>query len=337
MVDAFTKRNHYNPCFWTALWNRGYFEDWTAGRRAGEVARDQSIFTLNIRADKILPTKVANVHYEKDLGVAEITPESMKRFCRRWHPQEYERLSAYVDSDPKTLYVDFEDILAGIEKLGVYSPLMRSAKIGGVESTDQKAFLACALVIHAMRSHEFMTGMLDGTPAAGIEKWEYFWLLKNAWANPLILARAVIPLGMGRWTLYRTVDHRFPLCDSPIMIDRDTLMAVLSPRLLLEIDLTIPCPVDHWIVRNDISSTKYKEFRRRAIANSFKDILFHEPTVLAEWQSLREYRERVARLSDPSIAVRCVHEAASRVIWAMGGFDRVPDDFESWAAKYINA
>src|ERR1035441_4280731 len=22
--DTFTKRNHYNPCFWTALWNEDY-------------------------------------------------------------------------------------------------------------------------------------------------------------------------------------------------------------------------------------------------------------------------------------------------------------------------
>ena len=108
MVDAFTKRNHYNPCFWTALWNRNYFEDWAASRQAGEGARDQVVFTLNVRADKIFPTKVANVHYEKNLGVAEITPESMKRFCRRWHPQEYERLSEYVNSNPETLYLDFE-------------------------------------------------------------------------------------------------------------------------------------------------------------------------------------------------------------------------------------
>jgi hypothetical protein len=125
-----------------------------------------------------------------------------------------------------------------------------------------------------------MTSMLDSTTPIGIEKWEYFWLLKNAWSHPLILARAGAPLAMSQWTLYRTVDHRFPLCDSPVMIDRDTLMVVLSPRLLLEINLTTPCPEDHWTVQNGISTRKYREFRRRAIANSFKDILFHEPAVL---------------------------------------------------------
>jgi hypothetical protein len=295
------------------------------------------VFTLNVRADKIFSTKVANVHYEKNLGVAEITAESMKRFCRRWYPQEYERLSEYFNSTPGTLYLDFEDILAGIEGLKTYSALMQAAKIRGLESTEHKAFLACALIIQAMRSHELMTGILGSITPIGIEKWAYFWLLKNAWANPLILARAVAPLAHSQWTLYRTVDHRFPLCDSPVMIDRDTVMAVLSPRLLLEINLTMPRPEGYWTVRSGISSSKYREFLRRAIANSFKDILFHEPPVLKEWQSLHEYRERVVQLNDPFSAVHCVHEAASRVVWAINGFGRVPDDFESWAGQYLNA
>src|SRR5436190_497227 len=26
-----TSRNHYNPCFWVALWNKSYFQAWQSG------------------------------------------------------------------------------------------------------------------------------------------------------------------------------------------------------------------------------------------------------------------------------------------------------------------
>lgn len=232
MADVFTKRNHYNPCFWTALWNIGYFEALVGGLENTSPARDQEVFALNVRANRIYATKVGKVHYDKNLGVAEITPVAMKRFCKRWFPNEYEGLSRYVEENPETLYMDFEDILEGIEEKGRYDCLIEAARVGGLSSTEHKGFITCILIIHAMRSHEMMASMLDLTGSFGLEKWEYFWLLKNAWGNPFVLARAATPLVAAQWILYRTSDHRFPLCDSPVMIKRDTLMAVLSPRLL---------------------------------------------------------------------------------------------------------
>jgi hypothetical protein len=92
MADAFTKRNHFNPCFWTALWNEEYFENWVRAEQSNTEPREQLIFALNLRSNKIYKTKVANLFYEKNLGLAEITVESIKRFCLRWHPQEYDRL-----------------------------------------------------------------------------------------------------------------------------------------------------------------------------------------------------------------------------------------------------
>ena len=106
------------------------------------------------------------------------------------------------------------------------------------------------VVTQAMRSHEFMSSMVPRTSAAGLEKWEYFWMLKHMWADRIALARAMTPLACARWTLYRTDRHRFPLCDSPVMINRDNVKMTLSPRLLAEIDLTVQAPEDKWIVRD---------------------------------------------------------------------------------------
>jgi hypothetical protein len=335
VTHAFTKRNHYNPCFWTALWNRAYFRSIREGAAVAGIARDHVVHTLNLRGDAVFPTTVGNVHYEKDLGVAPITPDSMKSFCRRWYPSEYEGLAEYVDRNPETLYLDFEDTLEGLERIGVYRSLMRAARIGGISSVCHNGFLTCALVVHVMRSHELMTSMIESSSVRGLQKWEYFWLLKNAWANRLMLARAATPLAMGQWTLYATVEDQFPLPDSPIMIKRDTLMAVLSPRLLLEINLTVSKPEAWWVVRDGISPSKYREFRRRAIGNAFKDIIFHDAALLEKWRALPEYRQRKAALTDPETRERLVREAASRAIWGLNGFGRVPPNFETWIGKYL--
>lgn len=257
--DHFTKRNHYNPCSWTALWNRSYFDAVRAGAVKSLSPRKQTVFVLNLMADTVFETTVENVHYDKGLGVAEITPDAMKDFCRRRYPKEYESLAEYVDKNPETLSLDFEDILEWIENKCGYDSLLEVARVGNLSSAEHRGFLICVLIIHAMRSHEMMASMIAFADAAGIPKWEYFWMLKNAWGNPVTLARPATQLAIGRWILYRTAEHRFPLCDSPVMIGRDTLIATLSPNLILEVDFNKTSPPDSWELREGISRSKYKE------------------------------------------------------------------------------
>lgn len=140
MAHVFTKRNHYNPCFWTSLWNTEYFEAWARTGKPEAEPREQLVFALSLRSERIYRTKVSNLFYEKNLGVAKITPESMKTFCQRWHPQEYERLCAFLAENPETIYLDFEQILAAIERLDTYSWLLKAAKVGGIESAEHNGF-----------------------------------------------------------------------------------------------------------------------------------------------------------------------------------------------------
>lgn len=328
MRNAFTKRNHYNPCFWTAYWNPVYFEAALNDNASKLNPREQQIFCLNARANKVLPTIVENVHYDKELGVAEITQDQMKRFCKSRFPAEYEQFYRNIENHPETLYLDFEDILSGIENKGVYNSLMEVIRRGGLASVEHKGFLSCLLAIHALRSHEVMNSMLDAAAKLGIAKFEYFWLLKNAWSNPYILARAVTPLALSQWVLYRTEEHCFPLCDSPVMVGKSTVMVVLSPRLLLEINLNVPFPEDRWIERAGVSASKFREFRRRAINNTFKEIIFHSAEELDRWRRLPEFISRSTLLSDAKQYDAIIGEAAGRVLWAIDGFGRVPPDFE---------
>jgi len=337
MSHVATKRSHYNPCFWTALWNKPFFESWLRDAPRRGKRREQLVWVLNLRGCKILQDKVANVHFDKDLGVAEITNESAERFCRRWFPDELPGVEAWSSAHPGAEYfIDFEDVLAGMERFGVYGALMKAARIGRVDSLEHKGFVACALALHAMRSHELMADMTEGG-AIGLEKFEYFWLLRNAFGNPLILGRAAVPLASGQWILYRADDHRFPLCDSPVMVNRGSMMAVLSPRLLLEINLNVAGYENLPLVRDRISASKFREFRHRAIGNTFKEIIFSDRAVLEEWQSSREFRVRVAALCDPAKAAECIRAASKRVKWALSGFGRISPSWEEWAPTVFAA
>lgn len=231
--------------------------------------------------------------------------------------------------------MDFENILAGTERHG-HEWLLEAARHGGFCSVEHKGFVTCLVIVQAMRSHEFMAAMVRATSASGIEKWEYFWMLKQTWADRLALARAAAPLAAGRWTIYRTDQHRFPLCDSPVMINRDNVMMTLTPRLLAEIDLTVQRPEDKWVVRQGISSSKYREFRRRAINNTFKDIIFSDSAELEAWKVLPDFRTRMRELSTRHGEQQAQQFGAQRIMWALWGFGRVPDDFEEWIESVID-
>jgi hypothetical protein len=329
MVDAFTRRNHYNPCFWTALWNEDYFRGYCSDTAGGSSPRDQVVYALNLRASKVLRTTVERVHYHKDLGVAEIDAESVKRFCARWYPDKYDSMVEYVTAHPEKVYLDFEDILTGMESLRHYDAWMRSAKLGDLQSFEDKGFLAAAFMIHAMRSYEYMSAAISRASEIGINKWEYFWQLKNIWSNNQFLARATIVPALARWTLWRTQNHSFPLCDSPVMIDRDSVMVTLSPRLLLEIDLTVPDPEPPWIIREDLPAEKFAEFRQRSINNSFKEILFCDERVLLDWLASEEMVTRIAALKDPGRNQECVRQSVRRTNYGLTGFGRIPRELES--------
>jgi hypothetical protein len=119
------------------------------------------------------------------------------------------------------------------------------------------------------------------------------------------------------------------------MIQRDSVMVVLSPRLLLEINLSVTSPEDLWLVREGISSSKFREFRRRAIANSYKEIIFHDKEALNDWRSTPEYKIRVRTLRNPVSSSSAVREGAMRVLWMINGMGRVPDDFENVIRPYF--
>ena len=74
---AITKKNHTNPCFWTALWNPIYYNNFISGNNTAK-AREQIVFSLEIKVPKILQRKVKDVHYVDGLGLGVYTDEQIE-------------------------------------------------------------------------------------------------------------------------------------------------------------------------------------------------------------------------------------------------------------------
>lgn len=310
-----TKRNHYNPCFWTAHWNPAYFELARKGEQRRAEVRSQQVFVLNVKANKIYSDNVDNVHYDKGIGLAEITPEDAKGFCRRHFPDAYEEFCKEYEAHPETVCLDFENVLTGLEETPAYTTLLEVIRKGCMRSLRQKGELTSFLAVHELRSHAAMNSMVEMTEAAGLPKFEYLWMLKRFLSRRDKLYPYAVAIGSGRWRFYRAYRDTFPLADTPILLQPASLMIALSPRLLLEIDRTDQSCENGWVGVNHIPQAKLEEFRRRTLGNTFREIIFGDRKLLEEWQRTPEFAARHALMADTRTYNAKVAEYLDGSVW----------------------
>ena len=95
------RRNHYNPCFWTALWNSHYFRLAAVGGNPLPPAREQIVHVLSPKSGTSFRAKVKSVHYDKNLGIAEISREACEDFVQRYYP---DRHGSFVHENGQVTY-----------------------------------------------------------------------------------------------------------------------------------------------------------------------------------------------------------------------------------------
>jgi hypothetical protein len=293
-----TKRNHYNPCFWTAFWNRDYYDASLHGSPSRLIPREQVVYALNVKSGSIRDAKVDDVHFDKNLGFAEITFESAKKFCKRHHPDKYDDFCRNSRNDQYPVYIDFEDILSKFEDLPPYRILLDVVKRQDLTSRDEKAFLASFIYLQWLRSHAIMNAAIEWGLAHDVEKFEHFVLLKWALSTPEFLYAPVAQLVSLHWTFYRTDEDTFPLTDSPILMHEKSVVIALSPRLLLKLTPGTQADEDTWYAVNHIQKSKIEEFRRLTIENTFREIIFSDRNLLERWKNSAEFQRRAATIRE---------------------------------------
>jgi hypothetical protein len=290
-----TKRTHYNPCFWTAFWNPDYYQSAMQGLNSDLKPRDQMVYSLNVKANKIYKTKVNSVHYEKNLGIAEITYEQALEFCKRNDPKDFNNFLKTSDRSQYPLFLDYENILTGLELTPAYQVLPDVIKRQNILNKMEKGFLADFIFMQLLRGHAIMSSLLEVNELNGIPKFEYFvklkWILSSAEVTYPIVAR----IGLSQWIFYITEKDTFPLCDSPVLVKPNNIMIALSPRLLLVVLLDKAS--DSWLVKEGIRPELFHDFKKRTLRNTFREIIFSDKHLLEKWQISRIFHQRVEKIN----------------------------------------
>jgi hypothetical protein len=313
-------RTHYNPCFWTAYWNPSYYAAAVGGSAHALSARSQTAFALSVKADKIFETTVEHVHVDKDVAPAMITFADMKEFVRRNHPSTFETFCAETDPNEFPYRLNLESMFRHFEGLSPYVCLRDVIANGRPRSLEEKANIACFVILQGIRSHAIMHSLLEMTGRSGRPRFEYFIHLKWSLGETDFLDRTAGRLALARWVLYRTRDDTFPLSDSAVLTKPGSIMVALSPRLLLEIFPWVPSNNDPWELRNTIKPGKLAEFRKRTIGNTFREIIFGQQCTLEYWRETKEFRGRVLLLQghqEYNVRVAADHESET---WLINAF-----------------
>lgn len=319
----FTKRNHYNPCFWTALWNPAYYSAFVLGTPLPGEARMQVVSALSVKSGRIRRTSVDRAHYDKGLGVAEITREAAEEFARRCHPDEYEQFLEDNASAEYPVYLDFEEFLSGLEAMRPYEVLLDVARSASVDTVLDKTDLALFVLLQNVRSHSMLNAAVQWHEENERQKFEAFVTLKWFLQDPRVLARIIAPMMTSRWTLYVADSDAFPLCDSPILINRQSTLVALSPRLLLQLQPHIRESPEAMPRRRRVKDSKLEELRRRTIGNTFREIIFSDSVRLASWQRSLEFAHRTALMRDAKRYNRLVASRPDGELWHVNAFSNL--------------
>jgi hypothetical protein len=316
-MDA-TKKNHYNPCFWTALWNLEYFRLAKEGATRDLIARKQVVHALSVKSGACFRTSVEGIHYDKNLGVAEITKTSASEFVRRRHPDQYAEFIKDATSN-YPVFLDFENILTGMEGLDPYRTLMKVALKGSIDNVVQKANLGSFVLLQCIRSHSIMNSMIELYGDLGYEKFEHFVTLKWMLEDTQHLFNLVNPIVCCQWILFKSTSFSFPLCDSPVLVTPESIMIALSPNLLLEISPKIKTREDSSPISLLVPEEKISEFRQRTIGNTFREII-GDRIVLESWRESEEFRSRHGLMKNVKKYNSMVRKNGEREIWQINSY-----------------
>lgn len=315
-----TKRNHYNPCFWTALWNPIYFDSFLKGTHSKLSARDQMVHALSVKSGNIFYSKVDNIHFDKNLGMAEITYESSLNFCRSYHPEKLEEFRKINKPKDYPVFIDLEDLLTHLERSHTYNTLLETIRNQTVVTPFEKSMLACWIYIQLLRGHAAMSSSLEWNVQIRIEKFEYFVLLKWALSDRNFLFKQIGSIALSHWVFYRTQTDTFPLSDSPVLVNDDSVIVTLSPRLLLEMLNRPGLGEISWDVKDGIDNQKLDEFQKRTIGNTFREIIFSDKQTLEAWKQTEAFENRVETVNNMKSYNTLVLKEKQRELWHLNAF-----------------
>jgi hypothetical protein len=155
---------------------------------------------------------------------------------------------------------------------------------GKIETLEEKAELAWFIHTLQMRNHITFNKTLDTFDLFDRPKFEMFLNIKWTLSDTDLMMKLLAPILMGTWTLYRSNEFKFPICDNPILMSgRSNFLLPISPKHLLKVEIDKPVNVTTAPVcyhKKLPYLFVYNDFIKRTIRNAKRDIIFSEPALL---------------------------------------------------------
>lgn len=291
---SITKNTHYNPCFWTALWNYDYYVAFKNDNHNKLKARNQVIYSLNLKSEKIIKTNIDNTFYEKYTGIADLSVDNMLKYCKKRFPEEYNELKDKIENT-EDLRIDFENYFSLFENDFGYKTLLGLNKKGKIDSLREKTYISLFVFVHFFRNPIHLNPLFRFFEQMDYEKFEVFHFFKYAiFSDPKELMKAIMPILSKKWTIFKSRRY-LPLGDNPILQDNSSFFIILSPYLILRIsDKNVP--KEYLCTYSKVSYFLHRKVRRLTIQNSFREIISHDRKILERMLKSKIFSEHQQRL-----------------------------------------
>lgn len=271
-----TIENHFNPCFWTAYWNFNYLEAKRKGEKILKSPREQIVYNLNIKANKILLDKTKNIFVQKRAGIAEITNDKEYQKLKENASNQFD-----VPFEEDNLIFDFENHFTEFENLSKEA-IEKTIVSKKIETIEDKTFIAFFILMQSFRNHRNLDDFISNYIQEGRSKLDLFIELKKSLTNGDKLASILIPIVFCKWKIYSPNKPMFPLTDHSVLNKNDNIFFPISPDLLIEVKVgkktEAICSYS-----DKISKWKYLRFKNRSILFSTREIIFGNDEILKVW------------------------------------------------------
>jgi hypothetical protein len=177
----------------------------------------------------------------------------------------------------------YENIFTGIEEQPPYKILEKVINRGSIDSFEEKVWLSSFMILQRIRGHAFIHSMAETAKLLAKPKFEYMLYMKHILADQELMFKATHPIANAKWSFHISDRHRLPLCDSPILLENDSIMVALSPRLLLEVDLKKSAIHEELTLTKRLNKNIVNEHKKRTINNTHKEIVFNKLSVLESY------------------------------------------------------
>lgn len=310
-----TIRTHYNPCFWTALWNQHYYEAVENEKHDSLRVREQKVYSLNIYNNEVHHKTTDQVFFEKHLGLVSFNEKDIEQFIKRNYPEDAEeRKMSFKKQD---LIIDFENHFTALEESPAYLSLISLVKDKTLQSLEEKGNIATFILVHNLRNHVMINSFQEFGKQIGSSKLEEFihmkWILQDSKFMKNIISKFL----MGHWVIF-TLKEPIPLIDSPICNNNGEILCVLNPYQVLSINLkNLTNQIQYMTVDNYI---QIKQFQKILISNTYREIVFIDESRAEEWMKSNEWSKRRNLILSKKSFSKIISKRNNEEIWQINAY-----------------